>query len=161
MKNLNENKQNRTIDFEDELDNYRLRRKLIDLKINKMQEIINQQKVKKNELYFNPILQKYNDINLESKTIQQEKDDLLNAIIKDKDYQLKNEQAYNIINLEDKLKGFEKHPNYPRIKRRIKSIKKLKIIPKISILYQLYHSLYIIMIGQKIEQLMIIMMTHQ
>lgn len=73
MKNLNENKQNRTIDFEDELDNYRLRRKLIDLKINKMQEIINQQKVKKNELYFNPILQKYNDINLESKTIQQEK----------------------------------------------------------------------------------------
>jgi len=126
MKNLIESKQNRTIDYEDELGNYRLRRKLLDLKKIKMQEMINHQKVKKNELYFNPILQKYNDINLESKTIQHDKDELLNTIIKDKDYQLKNEQAYNIINLQDKLKGFEKHPNYPKIKKRIKSIKKVK-----------------------------------
>jgi hypothetical protein len=57
-------------------------------------------------------LQKYNNINIESKSIQKDKEALMDKIIKSRDNQLKNEQVYNIINLEDKFKGFETCRNY-------------------------------------------------
>ena len=93
-------------------------------------EFITSEKVKQIDIYFNPILQKYNNININSKIIQKEKDEIMNSIIKSRDYQLSKEQTYNIINLEDKLKGFENHPNYPKQKDIIKSRKIIIHHPK-------------------------------
>ena len=79
------------------------------------------------ENQFDPILQKYNndDINKEIKSI--EKKDLYDKLAKNYDYQLKYEQSYNIINLKDKLKGFENHPNYPKIITKLgKAVEKNK-----------------------------------
>ena len=69
--------------------------------------------VKENDNFFNPILQKYNDIKYDNQVIQKEKSDMTREIIKNLDNQLKIEQTFNIINLQDRLKGFEKDPNYP------------------------------------------------
>ena len=69
--------------------------------------------VKQNDLYFNPILQKYNDKEYDRNLRQKEKSAIYSSIINNQDNQLKVEQTFNIINLQDRLKGFEKHPNYP------------------------------------------------
>ena len=122
MDNRVENKQNYIQNLEKDLRAIEYR------KIRK--EIISNRKVKRNELYYNPIIQKYNDISLNSKTIQADRCNLLNSIIKNKDYKLQYEQAYNIINLEDKLKGFENHPNYPKPRNFIKTKRKIPQPPK-------------------------------
>ena len=84
-----------------------------DIKFETIQpEKITNEKVLKNDIYYNPILQKYNNINLESKSIQKDKEAMMDKIIKSRDNQLKNEQVYNIINLEDRFKGFETSRNY-------------------------------------------------
>ena len=103
---------------------------LINLNKVKKPEIITTEKVKHNDTYFNPILQKYNNINLDSKIAQNDKNNIINSIINSRDYQLSKEQTYNIINLEDKLKGFENHPDYPKPKDIIKSRKKILYNPK-------------------------------
>ena len=65
------------------------------------------------ERLFNPITQKYSDNKKEEQIKQQEKKDTINSIAKGYDNELKNIQIYNIINLEDKLKGLEKNKFYP------------------------------------------------
>jgi hypothetical protein len=79
--------------------------------------------VKANDVIFNPILQKYNNPTYDSSLHQKEKNDIINTIIKNKDNQLKIEQTYNIITLEDRLKGFENHPDYPKQFQKIKDQK--------------------------------------
>jgi hypothetical protein len=86
--------------------------------------------VKANDVIFNPILQKYNNAAYDSSLHQKEKNDLINTIIKNKDNQLKIEQTYNIITLEDRLKGFENHPNYPAYKDSINRRKNINFYPK-------------------------------
>ena len=130
MKDILENKKSKE-EWEKIIKNYEYNKKnAIDWKKMKIPELINSKKVKQIDIYFNPILQKYNNINLNTKIIQKEKDDIINSIIKSRDYQLSKEQTYNIINLEDKLKGFENHPNYPKQKDIIKSLKKIIYHPK-------------------------------
>jgi len=85
----------------------------LEWKFNKKPFIRNQKLIKKIENQFDPILQKYYDDNRNKEINIFEKNNLKNQLAKNYDYQLKYEQAYNIINLEDKLKGFENHPNYP------------------------------------------------
>ena len=70
--------------------------------------------MKKIETYFNPILQKYNDDGINKQLFSMENKDLKDKLALYYDKQLANEQTYNIINLKDKLKGFENHPNYPK-----------------------------------------------
>ena len=64
------------------------------------------------ERIFNPITQKYNDKNFEKELNKKEKKDLIENIAKGYDNELKNIQLYNIINLEDKLKGLENNKEY-------------------------------------------------
>ena len=86
--------------------------------------------VKENDNFFNPILQKYNDIKYDNQVIQKEKSDMTREIIKNLDNQLKIEQTFNIINLQDRLKGFEKDPNYPVMKDLIHTRKRIEFYPK-------------------------------
>ena len=61
---------------------------------------------------------------------QKEKENRNTEIIKNLDNQLKIEQTFNIINLQDRLKGFEKDPNYPAMKDLIHSRKRIENNPK-------------------------------
>jgi hypothetical protein len=95
----------------------------LEWKFNKKPFIRNQKLIKKIENQFHPILQKYYDDKINIAMNNNEKIDLKNQLAKNYDYQLKYEQSYNIINLKDKLKGFENHPNYPKQeKNKIKLI---------------------------------------
>ena len=86
--------------------------------------------VKANENTYNPILQTYKDLSFDNQLRKKEKDDVISEIIKNQDNQLKIEQTFNIINLRDRLKGFEKHPDYPVMKDLIHSRKRIENYPK-------------------------------
>jgi hypothetical protein len=81
--------------------------------------------VKKNDLYYNPILQIYNNAEYEKNLRQKEKSAVFTSVISNYDNQLKVEQTFNIINLQDRLKGFENDPNYPKKKDLINKRKKI------------------------------------
>ena len=74
--------------------------------------------VKQNDLVFNPILQKYNNKDYDNNLRQKEKSAIFESIINNQDNQLKIEQTFNIINLQD-------HPNYPIKKDLINKRKKI------------------------------------
>ena len=94
---------------------------------NKKPFIRNKNLIREIENQFDPILQKYNDDNINKQIKIIETKDLYDKLAKNYDYQLKNEQCYNIINLKDKLKGFENHPNYPKIITKLgKAVEKNK-----------------------------------
>ena len=83
------------------------------------------------ERIYNPITQKYTDIKIEEQLKQQEKKDIINSIVQGYDNELKSIQTYNIINLEDKLKGLEDSQVYPNtVSQRRKKF--FKIPPKIN-----------------------------
>jgi len=86
--------------------------------------------VKASETTYNPILQTYSDLDFEKQLRKKEKSDIINEIVKNQDYRLKIEQTFNIINLQDRLKGFEKDPNYPVMKDLIHSRKRIESYPK-------------------------------
>ena len=88
-------------------------------------ERVTNKMVKQNDQTYNPILQKYNNKELEKSITKQENANLISTIIKNQDNQLKIEQTFNIINLQDRLKGFEKHPNYPKTKDLINKRSKI------------------------------------
>ncbi len=95
----------------------------LDWGYNKKPEKKTHAQMKKIETYFNPILQKYNDDKINKQLISMENKDLKDKLALYYDKQLSNEQTYNLINLKDKLKGFENHPNYPKQeKNKIKFI---------------------------------------
>jgi len=80
---------------------------------NPVQEKITTKMVKQNDLYFNPILQKYSNREYDRSLREKENKKIIESIIKNQDNQLQVEQTFDVINLQDRLKGFEKHPNYP------------------------------------------------
>ena len=92
---------------------------------------ITKQYITSAERVFNPITQKYTDKKFEEQLKLQEKNDITNSIAKGYDNELKKTQIYNIINLEDKLKGLEKNQGYPNniIQKRKKFF---QITPKIN-----------------------------
>jgi len=61
-------------------------------------------------------LQKFKDKQVEEMVKNTEKENMLNNLAKTKDNQMRVEQTYDLINLNDKLKDFKDDPNYPRMK---------------------------------------------
>ncbi|OMJ67128.1 hypothetical protein SteCoe_35794 [Stentor coeruleus] len=62
---------------------------------------------------YNPILQTYTDPEIERNVQKIERDRLIETLAKNKDRSLRYEQTFDIINLDDKLKGLEGLPGYP------------------------------------------------
>lgn len=87
---------------------------------------ITHQMISKSDREYNPILQVYSNSNKENNLRNQEKNDLINTIVRNQDKALKTEQTYNIINLRDKLKGLENEKNYPQLKSELKQRKNLE-----------------------------------
>ena len=86
--------------------------------------------IKANDNFFNPILQTYRDSNYDKQLRKNERSATTKEIIKNLDNQLKIEQTFNIINLQDRLKGFENDPNYPAMKDLIHTRKRIENYPK-------------------------------
>ena len=111
--------------WENQIKKYDYNRTHLAWEKNPLPETITTKMAKKNDLYFNPILQKYNDKEYDKNLRQKEKSAIHSSIINNQDNQLKVEQTFNIINLQDRLKGLEKHPNYPIKKDLINKRKKI------------------------------------
>ena len=65
---------------------------------------------------YNPILQTFADPEIERNVQKLERDRLVETLAKNKDKALRYEQTFDIINLDDKLKGLEGLPGYPEVK---------------------------------------------
>ena len=81
---------------------------------NQKPHIYKHKEIKTLENQFNPILQKYNNNELNKRIKTEENIDLKNKLAKYYDNELRNEQTYDIITLKDRLKCFENHINYPK-----------------------------------------------
>jgi hypothetical protein len=109
--------------WSEEIKNYDHNRKNLAYEI-KDPILVTHKDIYNRDIYFNPVLQKYNDPKLESKVKTEEKTKLINTIVKNKDNSLRVEQYYDIINLNDKLKGLESHQHYPRESHKTKRLSK-------------------------------------
>ena len=72
------------------------------------------------ETQYNPILQSYTDPTVEANVRQLEHDRLIDTLAKNKDRALRYEQTFNVVNLENKLKGLEGLPGYPQEQSQLK-----------------------------------------
>ena len=113
MKEILNHTQSYDYNWENQIKKYDYNRTHLAWEKNPSPEKITNKMVKYNDIVFNPILQKYNDDAYDKSLRQKEKSAIISSIITNQDNQLKKEQTFNIINLQDRLKGFEKHPNYP------------------------------------------------
>ena len=114
-----------------DINDYEYRKKNLEWGKNPPVNYITKQYISSAERVFNPITQRYSDKKIEDQLNQQEKKDIINNIVKGYDNELKNIQTFNIINLQDRLKGLETNKSYPEsnLERR----KKLFIMsPKIN-----------------------------
>jgi len=78
---------------------------------------------------FNPITQRYSDKKYENELKLQEREDIKNHIVKAYDSQLNKEQIFNIINLDDKLKGLDKDESLYKNANNLHFHKKGNIFP--------------------------------
>lgn len=67
-------------------------------------------------MLYNPITQKYNDPAKESATQAIEKQAMIDVLAANKDRALRYEQTYNVLNFQNKMKGLEERPDYPKEK---------------------------------------------
>ncbi len=88
--------------------------------------IISHKFMKERENIFNPVSQQYHNDNLRNSIIKSEKEILTNEIAKNYDKALRIQQTYDIINLKDKFKAFQGHPDYPHNKGEENIKKKLE-----------------------------------
>ena len=72
--------------------------------------------ISKRENSYNPILQRYTDPAIESNLKQIENLRMIETLAKNQDRALRYEQTFNVINLQNKLKGLEGLPGYPEVK---------------------------------------------
>ena len=79
-------------------------------------EIVKEKYVKSLDSYFNPITQKYKDNEYDKELKKLEEREIKNKLASNYDKELRVMQTYDIINLQDRLKGFENHPDYPNLK---------------------------------------------
>lgn len=99
-----------------DIKNYENEKKNLQWGQNPKPEIITNKMVKEKENIFNPISQLYYDHNYDKTLRESENKKVHNSISKNYDKALRNEQTFDIVNLKDKLKGFEGHPDYPVFK---------------------------------------------
>jgi len=72
--------------------------------------------IKAQDVVYNPITQKYSDPQREHSTLNVERQNMTDVLAKNKDTSLRYEQTYNILNFQNKLKGLESRPDYPKEK---------------------------------------------
>jgi hypothetical protein len=72
--------------------------------------------VKAQEVQYNPITQTFSDPSRESNVRQIEEQNMTDVLAKNKDRSLRYEQTYNILNFDNKLRGLEARPDYPKEK---------------------------------------------
>ena len=125
MKDILNHTQSYNYNWSNQIKNYDYERTHLAWEKNPLPPKVTTKMVKHNDLAFDLILQKYADKSLENSLRQKEKKEMISSIIKNQDKQLKVEQTFNIINLKDRLKGFEKHPDYPKQKDLINKRKKI------------------------------------
>ena len=114
-----------------DLNDYEYQKKNLEWGKNPPANYVTKEYINSSERIFNPITQKYADKNYEEELKIQEKKDIINSIVKGYDNELKNIQVYNIINLQDRLKGLEGNQRYPKsIMQKRKKYFQLK--PKIN-----------------------------
>jgi hypothetical protein len=107
--------------WSDDIKKYETSKKHLQFEVQQKPERVTHKIIKEKDLIYNPILQTYNDKQFENTLKKFEKKVLIDTVAKNADDKLRIEQSYNIINLHDKLKGMEDHPNYPKEKtQRIK-----------------------------------------
>ena len=100
----------------EDIKKYDYNKKYLQWGFNQKPKIVKEKYVKSLDLYFNPITQKYKDIEFDKELKKYEEKELKNKIAVNYDKELRVIQTYDIINLQDRLKGFENHPDYPVIK---------------------------------------------
>ena len=86
------------------LKNYEYNKKTLEWQFNRKPDYITNKQVLLKDNDFNPIIQKYTDNNKENEIRKKEDINLKNTLAKNLDRQLKYEQTFHIINLENKLK---------------------------------------------------------
>ncbi len=99
-----------------DIKDYEYKKKNLEWGSNPKPEIITQKLVKESENSYHPILQRYKDKQYENVVKKSEKESMIINLAKTKDNQMRVEQTYDLINLQDKLKDFKEDSNYPRIK---------------------------------------------
>lgn len=102
--------------WKDEIKNYETLKKNIQWTQSEKPHKITHEQIKKAETSYNPILQKYNNETTEKIIKTKEKSYLIDNLAKNMDRTLRVEQVYNVINLQNKLVGFDTHRDFPRAK---------------------------------------------
>jgi len=119
-KSINKEIFHNEIDWKKSLNLYQTQKQNLEWGFNQKPHIFKHKEIKAIENEFNPILQKYNNNELNNRIKTEENIDLKNKIAKYFDNELRNEQTYDIITLRDRLKGFENHINYPKQTQKIR-----------------------------------------
>lgn len=96
--------------------NYQEEKKSLAWGYNPKPQVLTHKIVKEKENIFNPVSQIYYDKEYNNNLKKLETGNIRDTIAKNTDRALRYEQTFNIINLKDKLKGFENHPDYPKYK---------------------------------------------
>ena len=125
MKDILNHTQSYDYNWSSQIKNYDYKRTHLAWEKNPLPPRVTTKMVKQNDLAFDLILQKYNNKQYEESLRKKEDEKRISSIIKNQDNQLKVEQTFNIINLQDRLKGFEQHPDYPKQKDLINKRKKI------------------------------------
>lgn len=105
-------------EWSNNIKSYEHDKKNLPWKVNPMPRYIHHKEMLERDLNFNPILQKYNDKNYDSEISKNEDRTLKRSLSQYYDNALRYEQTFDIINLQDRLKGFESHPDYPQYKEK-------------------------------------------
>lgn len=114
---------NENFDWGKEVNDYTAKKKQVYENFHPVQKVTHKS-IKHLEAFYNPITQKYNDPSIQIRNKQIEKETLPVKISKYYDKSLRYEQTFDIINLKDKLKVFEGHPDYPQQKIEVGANKK-------------------------------------
>lgn len=96
--------------------NYEHEKKNLQWNYNPLPCYIHHKEIFERDCNYNPILQKYTDLELEKSIAENEKNNLKRSLSQYYDDSLRYQQTFDIINLKDRFKGFENDPNYPRRK---------------------------------------------
>jgi hypothetical protein len=121
LKNINTSNvtlKNENYNWAKEVNDYQTAKKNLEWGTNPKQCKVTHKDIKSNEVFFNPVLQKYNNKNIENRVKSVEQRTFPDKIAKFYDKSLRYEQTFNIINLKDKLNVFKDHNDYPKMKER-------------------------------------------
>ena len=111
--------------WSEDIRKYNENKKILPWGYNPQPKIIKEKYIKALDIYFNPITQKYRDTKFDNELKKQEEAEMKDKISLFYDNELRVMQTYDIINLQDRLRGFENHPDYPKYKGSASNLKKI------------------------------------